>query len=269
MAQPVFGVVYASQGSPAQLISVVPSDGGFRLVPANHYLDPEIRSEVNAIGLAGSAGNLRIFPYVNCSEVLPVNPIMIEDCESAPDLLSPQDLGPLSRDDDPRHEIDELQRALQAEKDKNKDLLRQKNKLLRQNRNLFNAQEREETRERRHQREAYEAERQEWVQQRESFDLLDREKEQAEALGRQLGSELAIAETTIKLLQQRQVPECPICREAVCCGVTQCGHQFCDLCFDLWYQAQGKIGLGHSCPTCRARLDDRNGDLFIIMHGIR
>lgn len=188
-----------------------------------------------------------------------MNPIVVDDSERDP--------GPSSRADDPQHDIDELQRALQVEQDKNKDLLRQKNKLARQNKNLLDAQEREETRERRRLRESHEAERQDWLQQKESFDLLIQEKEQAEALRRRLDSELATAETTIRLLQQRQVPECPICREAVCCGITQCGHQFCDSCFYLWYQEQGAKGATQTCPTCRAYLNNLNGDLFIKMHG--
>ena len=205
----------------------------------------------------------------DCSDFLLVNPIIIEDHERASDLFRLQDLGPPRRADDPRHEIDEVLRALQIEKDKNKDLLRQKNKLVRQNTKLLNAQEREETRERRSQREAHEAERQDWLQQRELFDVLVREKEQAEALGRRLSSELATAETTISLLQQRQVPECPICREAQCCGVTQCGHQFCKSCFDLWYLEQGARGAASSCPTCRTYLNNVNGESFIVMHGTR
>ena len=204
-----------------------------------------------------------------CSDFLSVNPIIIEDHDRASDLLRPQDPSPPSKADDPQHKIDEVLRALQIEKDKNKDLLRQKNKLVRQNTKLLNAQEREETRERRNQREAHEAERQDWLQQRELFDVLVREKEQAEALGRQLSSELATAETTISLLQQRQVPECPICREAQCCGVTQCGHQFCKSCFDLWYLEQGAESVVHSCPICRTYLDDVNGESFIVMHGSR
>lgn len=64
MAQRVLGPVYASEGSPVQLTSVVPSDGDFRLIPANYHLAPEIRSEVNVIGLTGSAGNRRTFHYV-------------------------------------------------------------------------------------------------------------------------------------------------------------------------------------------------------------
>lgn len=94
-----------------------------------------------------------------CSDFLSVNPIIIEDPDRASDLLRPQDPGPPSKADDPRHEVDEVLRALQIEKDKNKDLLRHKNKLVRQNTKLLKAQEREETRESRNQREAHEAER--------------------------------------------------------------------------------------------------------------
>lgn len=62
MAQRVLGLTYTSDSFPAQLVTVVPSNGDFHLILANHYLSPEIRSELNAIGLTGSAGNRRIFP---------------------------------------------------------------------------------------------------------------------------------------------------------------------------------------------------------------
>lgn len=194
-----------------------------------------------------------------------MNPIVIDE---APDLPSPKEPRPPSRADDTRHRIDELQRALQVEKDKNRDLLRQKKRLIRQNRSLPDAQERGETREHRRQREIYDAERQHWLQQTESFDRLVREKKQAEARGCQLSNKLATAEMTIRLLQDRQIPECPICRDAMCCGVTQCGHQFCVSCFDRWYREQGAKGAARSCPTCRASLLGLNGPIFIKMHGI-
>lgn len=68
--------------------------------------------------------------------------------------------------------------------------------------------------------------------------------------------------------EDRQIPECPICRDAMCCGVTQCGHQFCVSCFDRWYREQGAKGAARSCPTCRASLLGLNGPIFIKMHGI-
>ena len=186
---------------------------------------------------------------------------MIEDHERAPDLLDPQNAG---RPSSARHQINELQHALQVEKDKNKEFLRRRKRLIRQNENLLAAQEREHRR----LREAHEAERQDRLQQKEIFDLLVREKEQAEALGRQLGNKLATAEKTIRLLQGRQVPVCPICRNALCRGVTQCGHQFCVSCFDRWYQEQGARGVAYSCPTCRASLTDLDGEFFIVIYGM-
>lgn len=132
-----------------------------------------------------------------------MNPTGIDDRERGRDLLGPQDPGSSSRaDDDPRHEkheIDELQRTLQVEKDKNKDLLWLGKKLVcRTDQESSRCTRGEETRERRRQPGAHEAKRQDWLQQRESFDLLIREKEQAKALGRQLGSELATAENDHK-----------------------------------------------------------------------
>lgn len=197
---------------------------------------------------------------------MPANPIVIDE---APDLPNPKEPRPPSRADDTRHRIDELQRALRVERDKNKDLLRQKKRLIRQNRSLLDTQKRDGTREHWRQREIYEAERQDWLQQRESFDRLVREKKQAEARGCQLGNKLTTAEMTIRLLQDRQIPECPICQDAMCCGVIQCGHQFCVSCFDRWYREQGAKGATHSCPTCRASLHGPNGPIFIKMHGIR
>lgn len=156
------------------------------------------------------------------------NPIVVEDCERASDLLtSPKQGSPRSADDLLR-EIDELHSALQGEKEKNKDLLQERDR---------GAHEMEEV-----------------------FGLL------YEEIAR-VRSKLATAETTIRLLEQRQVPECPICREAVCGGVTQCGHQFCKDCYDLWYQEQHAEGAAHSCPICRADLKNWNGKLFIKMRG--
>lgn len=47
------------------------------------------------------------------------------------------------------------------------------------------------------------------------------EKEQAEARGQQLSSDLVTIKSTIELLEPRQVPLCPICVEEVCDRVTQ------------------------------------------------
>lgn len=91
-------------------------------------------------------------------------------------------------------------------------------------------------------------------------EVLFREREEAVGL-------LATAETTIKQLEKRQVPErlnCYICLEGVCDGVvTQCGHPFCESCFEFWYQQS------RSCPACRAFLHDSHKKVFIKVHEIK
>ena len=167
----------------------------------------------------------------DCSKPISANPILVEDCERASDLLSSSHRGPLRRADDLLREIDELRSALQGEKDENKHLLREIDRVVRLSEYLLHAQNR-------------------WWREG-------------------VGSVLATAETTMRLLQQRPIPECPICREALCDGVTQCGHQFCCPCFDLWYQKQDAERAAHSCPICRTDLGKWNGKSFINIHGIR
>ena len=101
------------------------------------------------------------------------------------------------------------------------------------------------------------------VEQDKNKDLLQ-ERDTAVKLCKSLFHQREQAEKAISLLQQRQMPECPICRENVCCGVTQCGHQFCDTCFNLWCETEE---VAYSCPVCRAGLDDQNGKAFIRIYG--
>ena len=104
--------------------------------------------------------------------------------------------------------------------------------------------------------------------QKHNYRVLFRKRDEAVRLCKDLldAKERWWREETPERQHERQVPECPICREAACCGVIKCGHQFCEPCFHLWYQEQGAKRVAHSCPTCRANLNNLTGKPFIKVH---
>ena len=59
----VVGPVCASECFSVQLINVVQTNGGFRLVPANYYLETDVRSGIKIVGLTVVQVTEKYFRY--------------------------------------------------------------------------------------------------------------------------------------------------------------------------------------------------------------